>query len=69
MVHHGASVEVGRTVWSVYEELIAQHVLLRLRPKHAIWANTLTILLNPTRSFANVMAFKRPWACEAASCY
>ena len=57
------------TVWSVYEDLIAQHVLLRLRPKHAIWANTLTILLNPTRSFANVMAFKRPWACEAASCY
>jgi len=53
----------------VYEDLIAQHVLLRLRAKHPIWANTLTILLNPTRSFANVMAFKRPWACEAASCY
>ena len=40
------------TVWPVYEDLIAQHVLLRLRAKHPIWANTLTILLNPTRSFA-----------------
>jgi len=57
------------TVWPVYEDLIAQHVLLRLRAKHPIWANTLTVLLNPTRAFANVMAFKRPWACEAASCY
>ena len=57
------------TLWSVGEDLAAQHVLLPLRAKHPKWANTLTILLNPTRSFANVMAFKRPWACEAASCY
>jgi hypothetical protein len=57
------------TLWSVGEDLAAQHVLLPLRAKHPIWANTLTILLNPTRSFANVLALKRPWACEAASCY
>ena len=57
------------TALSVGEDLLAQRVLRPLRARHPIWANTLTILLNPTRSFANVMAFKRPWACEAASCY
>jgi len=57
------------TLWSVGEDLAAQHVLLPLRAKHPMWANTLTIFINPTRSFANVLAFKRPWACEAASCY
>jgi hypothetical protein len=57
------------TLWSVGEDLAAQHVLSPLRAKHPIWANTLTIVLNPSRSFANVLAFKRPWACEAASCY
>jgi len=57
------------TVWSVGEDLAAQHILWPLRANHPNWANTLTIVLNPSRSFANVLAFKRPWACEAASCY
>jgi hypothetical protein len=57
------------TMLSVGEDLVAQHVLLPMRAKHRITANTLTVLLNPTRSFANVLAFKKPWACEAASCY
>jgi hypothetical protein len=57
------------TLWSVGEDLAAQHVLRPMRATHPKWANTLTVLLNPTRAFANVMAFKRPWACEAASCY
>ena len=56
------------TLLSVGEDLVAQHVLLPMRARHRITANTLTVLLNPTRSFANVMAFKKPWACEAASC-
>jgi hypothetical protein len=71
---HQASIDLWLTstlgtVWSVGEDLAAQRVLRPLRAKHPIWANTLTVLLNPTRAFANVMAFKRPWACEAASCY
>ena len=71
---HQASIDLWLTstlgtVWSVGEDLAAQHVLLPMRAKHPIWANTLTVLLNPTRAFANVLAFKRPWACEAASCY
>jgi len=53
----------------VGEDLVAQHVLLPLRGGHPNVANTLTVLLNPTRSFANLLAFKRPWACDAASCY
>jgi hypothetical protein len=57
------------TVWSVGEDLAAQHVLRPMRATHPKWANTLTVLLNPTRAFANIMAFKRPWACDAASCY
>ena len=57
------------TLWSVGEDLAAQHVLRPMRATHPKWANTLTVLLNPTRAFANVLAFKRPWACEAASCY
>jgi len=71
---HQASIDLWLTstlgtVWSVGEDLAAQSVIRPLRAKHPIWANTLTVLLNPTRAFANVMAFKRPWACEAASCY
>jgi hypothetical protein len=71
---HQASIDLWLTptlgtVWSVGEDLAAQHILRRLRANHPKWANTLTIFLNPTRSFANLMAFKRPWACEAASCY
>jgi hypothetical protein len=57
------------TVLSVGEDLAAQHVLRPMRATHPKWANTLTVLLNPTRAFANIMAFKRPWACDAASCY
>ena len=57
------------TLWSVGEDLAAQHVLRPMRATHPKWANTLTVLLNPTRAFANVLAFKRPWACDAASCY
>ena len=57
------------TLWSVGEDLAAQHVIRPMRVTHPKWANTLTVLLNPTRAFANVLAFKRPWACEAASCY
>jgi hypothetical protein len=57
------------TVLSVGEDLVAQHVLRPLRARHRITANTLGVLLNPTRSFANVLAFKKPWACEAASCF
>ncbi len=71
---HQASIDLWLTstlgtVWSVGEDLAAQFVLRRLRATHPKWANTLTIFLNPTRSFANLLAFKRPWACEAASCY
>jgi hypothetical protein len=57
------------TLWSVGEDLAAQRVIRPMRATHPKWANTLTVLLNPTRAFANLMAFKRPWACEAASCY
>ena len=56
------------TLWSVGEDLTAQHILKPLRRNHPTGANTLTIFLNPTRSFANVMALKKPWACDVASC-
>ena len=70
---HQASIDLWLTptlgtVWSVGEDLAAQHVLRPLRVNHPRWANTLTIFLNPTRMFANLLAFKAPWACEAASC-
>jgi hypothetical protein len=71
---HQASIDLWLTstlgtVWSVGEDLAAQHVLRPMRATHPKWANTLTVLLNPTRAFANLMAFKRHWACEAASCH
>jgi hypothetical protein len=71
---HQASIDLWLTstlgtVLSVGEDLAAQRVLRPLRAKHPKWANTLTIFLNPTRSFANLLAFKAPWTCEAASCY
>jgi hypothetical protein len=56
------------TVWSIGEDLAAKRVIAPLRVNHPRWANTMAIFLNPTRNLANVFAFKRPWACDVASC-
>lgn len=56
------------TLWSIGEDVAAQRLIAPLRAGHPKWANTLAILLNPTRSLANVLAFKRPWACDVGSC-
>jgi hypothetical protein len=50
--------------WSVGEDALRNYILDPLYPRHKNWANTLALFLNPTRSFANMMAFKKPWSRE-----
>jgi len=52
------------TAWMVGEDLLDRYVIERLEGKIGSNSlrNTIRILLNPTRSFANVVGFERPWA-------
>ncbi len=47
--------------WSIGEDALKAKVLDPMYPKHPKWHNFLFIVLNPTRSGANLMAFKKPW--------
>lgn len=51
--------------WSIGEDALRHYVLepMYLKGKNN-WANFLSIFLNPSRSFANVMAFRKPWSRE-----
>jgi len=50
--------------WSVGEDGLRHYIIDPLYPRHRLWSNTLAIFLNPTRSFANLMCFKKPWSRE-----
>lgn len=51
------------TAWMAGEDLLDHHVIQYLdrRINNCVLRNTIRILLNPTRSFANLVAFERPW--------
>ena len=51
--------------WSIGEDALRHSVLdpMYLRGNRD-WANFLSIILNPSRSFANVLAFRKPWNRE-----
>ena len=51
--------------WSIGEDALRHYVLDPMYLKgNRHWANFLSIFLNPSRSFANVMAFRKPWSRE-----
>ncbi len=48
--------------WSVGEDALRHHVIDRVYVNHPNWGNVLAIFLNPTRSFTNMMTFRKPWS-------
>ena len=50
--------------WSVVEDVIDVKLLARLRRNHKNWANALAPFVTPTRSLANIAAFRWPWYRE-----
>ncbi len=52
---------------SIGEDAARLHIIDRVRRNHLYWGNTLAVLLNPTRSVANVVGGKRPWRGPAWS--
>jgi len=52
---------------SIGEDAARLHVIDRVKRNHLYWGNTLALLLNPTRSVANVIGGKRPWRGPAWS--
>ena len=52
---------------SIGEDAARLHIIDRVKRNHLYWGNTLALLLNPTRSVANVMGGKRPWRGPAWS--
>jgi len=52
---------------SIAEDAARLHIIDRVKRGHLYWGNTLALLLNPTRSVANVMGGKRPWRGPAWS--
>ncbi len=52
---------------SIAEDAARLHIIDRVKRSHLYWGNTLAVLLNPTRSVANVMGGKRPWRGPAWS--
>ncbi len=52
---------------SMGEDAIWLHIIDRVKRNHLYWGNTLALLLNPTRSVANAMSWKRPWRGPAWS--
>jgi len=52
---------------SIGEDAARLHVIDRVKRSHRYWGNTLAVLLNPTRSVANVMGGKVPWRGPAWS--
>jgi hypothetical protein len=52
---------------SIGEDAARLHIIDRVKRSHLYWGNTLAVLLNPTRSVANVIGGKRPWTGPAWS--
>ena len=52
---------------SIGEDAARLHIIDRVKRSHLYWGNTLAVLLNPTRSVANVMGGKAPWRGPAWS--
>jgi len=50
------------TGFSVAEDLLRYHIIEKVDRKSHAWGITLGLLLNPTRSVANLFALKPPWA-------
>jgi len=46
---------------SIGEDAARLHIIDRVKRSHRYWGNTLALLLNPTRSVANVMGGRAPW--------
>jgi hypothetical protein len=46
---------------SVAEDAARLHIIDRVKRNHRYWGNTLAVLLNPTRTVANVMGGRVPW--------
>jgi hypothetical protein len=46
---------------SIGEDAARLHIIDRVKRRHLYWGNTLAVLLNPTRSVANVMGGSAPW--------
>jgi hypothetical protein len=57
---------LGGVAFSIGEDLLRVHVIDKVARRHQIWGNTLAVLLNPTRSTANVFAGKAPWSAPPA---
>ncbi len=49
------------TLLSAGEDFMRLHLIEPVNRKNHFWGATLAIFLNPTRSFANLMALKTPW--------
>ena len=47
---------------SVGEDFLRAHVIDRIDRANHFWGATAALFLNPTRSFANLVALKTPWA-------
>lgn len=47
--------------WSVAEDAADRFILDRIRNEKPKLANTLSILMTPTKSLANIFAFRAPW--------
>jgi len=50
------------TAFSIGEDLLRVYVIDKVDRKNHFWGATLAIFLNPTRSFINLFALKKPWA-------
>jgi hypothetical protein len=52
---------------SVGEDAARLHIIDRVKRNHLYWGNMLAVVLNPTRTVANVFGWKRPWQGPAWS--
>lgn len=50
------------TLFSIGEDVLRSSVIDPIDRWNHFWGATAAIFLNPTRSFSNLMAFRRPWA-------
>ena len=50
------------TGFSIAEDLLRYHIIEKVDRKNHAWGITLGLLLNPTRSVANLFAMKAPWS-------
>jgi hypothetical protein len=48
--------------WSIGEDVLRVHLIEKVNRKSRPWGIALALLLNPTRSVANVMSGKAPWS-------